>query len=131
MTENPKHAQAAVRLPLWLVPPAMRVHVAAVFKAGLDANPDRWAYNWRDNPVLLSDYLSAAERHHLALQEGEWIDEKSGCHHAACAIANYAIILDAQAAGTLVDDLPRVKTDATSAMLRYSEQYQKSRDNGQ
>jgi dATP/dGTP diphosphohydrolase len=117
-TVNPKTQDAAVRVPLNLNPPVALIHMAAVFRAGLQA-VGRFAFNWRTAPTSLSWYSAAAERHLQALKEGIWLDEKSGCPHAACVMANMAIILDSQAAGTLVDDSPGVKTGVDELLKEY------------
>lgn len=82
-------------------------YAAAVFKHGLDANPDRAPYNWRATPIKLSVYLSALHRHLDCVIDGEWEDPKSKLPHLASVITNAAIIIDAKLCGTLINDLPK------------------------
>jgi len=124
MNENPKQADANNRVPLGLVPPVAIIEIAAVLRWGA-MQPGRWTYNWRDNDILLSTYIDAQMRHIMALHEGEWLDPKSGKPHAAHIAANNCIIMDARAAGRLVDDLPKVKTGVTELLEKYSDQYKK------
>jgi hypothetical protein len=51
-------------------------------------------------------YLSAAWRHLDAYHSGEEFDPADGTHHLGNVMACCAIILDAEAAGTLDDDRP-------------------------
>ncbi len=66
-------------------------------------------YNWRHVNVCATTYIAAIMRHLDAFRNGEDCAEDSGCHHLAHIIANCNILLDAEQAGTLVDD--RFKTD--------------------
>ena len=52
----------------------------------------------------MTTYLDAANRHLMALQEGEDVAKDSLVLHAAHLMATCAIIIDAEACGTLVDD---------------------------
>ena len=117
-TKNPKHADSLNRCPLYLCPPVALVHMAAVLAEGA-SRPGRWPYNWRDEPVNQSEYLSAPMRHLLKMMDGEWIDAKSGKPHAACIMANMGILLDAEACGTLIDDLPKVKSGVAAHLEAY------------
>lgn len=73
-------------------------------------------YNWRDNSVAGSVYVSAAERHLASWFDGESIDPESGVSHLGHAMACMAIILDAEATGNLIDDRP--KPGATSRLIK-------------
>jgi hypothetical protein len=72
-------------------------------------------YNWRDEGVSASTYISAAERHIRAWLDGETDAADSKVHHLGHAIACLAIILDAETIGNLVDDRPRAAP--TAALL--------------
>jgi len=54
--------------------------------------------------VRASVYVAACARHLAEWLEGQDEDAKSGLHPLAHALACLAIILDAEAAGTLIDD---------------------------
>jgi hypothetical protein len=60
--------------------------------------------NWRATPVRASIYVDAAKRHINAWLDGEDLDPDSGLPHLGHAIACIAILIDAEAAGTLIDD---------------------------
>jgi hypothetical protein len=64
------------------------------------------AWNFRAAGVRLSIYLDAIDRHRDALLSGETYDPVDGTHHLGNIMACCAIILDAEAAGVLVDDRP-------------------------
>ena len=60
--------------------------------------------NFRAEPIKASIYVAAALRHLHAWFEGEEVDPDDGVPHLGAALANLAILADAQAQGTLVDD---------------------------
>jgi hypothetical protein len=60
--------------------------------------------NWRATGVKASTYLGAHDRHMKAYAEGEDLDDESRISHLAHARACLAILIDAKAAGVLVDD---------------------------
>jgi hypothetical protein len=98
---NPKDAIGSNKLPLHLWPPS----ATAVGCLGLlDGALKYGRTNWRASPVLASVYVSALKRHTDAYFEGETTDPDSGIPHLAGILANAAILVDAAAAGTLVDD---------------------------
>jgi hypothetical protein len=66
--------------------------------------PGRGEYNWRQNRVSSADQISAALRHIKRWQDGQERDPGSGAHELGHARARLGIIIDAIAAGTLVDD---------------------------
>jgi hypothetical protein len=111
---NPKDILGAKKAPLHLVPPALVLWVSQVlgFSGGLlpsriTGKPKEKVYgpyNWRDNPIKLSIYIDAMERHLLALKDGEWEDPEHGAPHIASIAANCAILLDASELGCMVDD---------------------------
>ena len=77
------------------------------FKAGKDGR-GYGPFNWRDQPVTLSVYLDAIERHFLAFIDGENFAGDSGVHHLAHLKAGCGIILDALETGNLIDDRPKM-----------------------
>lgn len=60
--------------------------------------------NWVQNKVQTNTYISAMLRHIAAYKEGEDLDPESGISHLGHVMAGCAILLDAQKAGTLVDN---------------------------
>lgn len=100
---NPKDAAATTRIPLWLLSPIAKAHWALAQFAGM---LKYGAWNWRVAGVRASIYCSAANRHLDAYLSGEELDPVDGTHHLANVMACCAIILDAKAAGKLVDDRP-------------------------
>jgi hypothetical protein len=100
---NPKDLLGIKKPPLHLVPAALLLWVSRVFgKSARKYGP----YNWREKKVRKSIYLDAILRHALALQDGQWQDGETGLPHAAHLAANCAILLDAEALGCLLDDMP-------------------------
>lgn len=126
MTENPKRNpkeyDADTRLPVGLCPPILTIRVAAIMRWGAN-KVGRWRWNWRDNPVSLTTYLDAIERHLLAARAGEEFDAETGESHVAHIAANCGIILDAQLAGTLVNDLPKNNPSVAPILKEYSDRF--------
>lgn len=98
---NPKDAVGSDKLPLHLFP------MTAVVGGSLGLLDGMLKYgrsNWRQAGVRVSIYVDALERHLTAYMEGEDVDPDSGLPHLFHAIACLAILIDADAAGKLVDD---------------------------
>lgn len=100
---NPKDLIGQTKLQTWLVPPSAKIALA---EALTDGAHKYGPYNWRENGVLASVYISAAERHLMDYLDGQEVAEDSGVHHLAHAMACFAILLDAIAQGNIVDDRP-------------------------
>lgn len=105
LSSNPKDIAARNKCPVHLVPPVMIREVAYVLANGA-AKYGKW--NWRTDPVQLTNYEAAASRHLLAIRDGEDIDPESGLLHWAHVAATAAIAIDARRQGTLIDDRPKV-----------------------
>lgn len=101
---NPKDAAGRKKPDLSLVPPTALREMA---RAMGDGASKYGAYNWRDHPVLARVYVAAAMRHLGDWLDGEELAQDSGVHHLAHAMANMAILLDAQAHQCLADDRPK------------------------
>jgi len=101
--DNPKTRFGLAKPPIALIPGPALVVMAEAMRDG--ANKYGPA-NWRQKPVTTSTYTSAALRHLLAWIDGEEDAPDSGVHHLGHAMSCLAIILDAQAQGTLNDDRP-------------------------
>lgn len=100
---NPKDAAATSRIPLWLLSPIAKAHWALAQFSGM---VKYGGWNWRKAGVRASVYLSAAQRHLDAYLSGEEFDPLDGTHHLGNIMACAAILLDARAAGKLIDDRP-------------------------
>jgi hypothetical protein len=103
VSENPKDRIGIKKPPLHLVPPALTIHVAEAMRDGAEKYGP---YNWRENDVSATVYVSAAMRHLLAWFDGEGYAQDSGIHHLAHAAACVGILLDAETGGNLEDDRP-------------------------
>lgn len=102
-TGNPKDAIGDTKPQMHLVPAALSIEVA---RAMADGARKYGPYNWRTNPVRMTVYISAIERHVAALKDGENLTRDSKVKHLAAIGANVAILLDAGAVGVLLDDRP-------------------------
>lgn len=83
-----KHDQG--KLDLTLVPPALAASAARAMAAG-NASYARNSWLKLDDGGLL--FYQALRRHLQAWEEGEDLDEQSGEHHFAHAVANLAFLL--------------------------------------
>lgn len=101
--EDPKGIAGLAKPQLQLVPPVINTAMAAALKIGADKYGP---WNWRTNQVEIMTYLGAMRRHIDAVLEGEDLDPESGAHHLGHVAAGCAIVLDARAHGTLVDNRP-------------------------
>ena len=110
---NPKYIQAQKegKIPLEYLPWEVLIMDSVVHKHGADKYGVR---NWRIDPILASTYEGAMMRHILAWALGEDIDPDSGQPHLVHLRANCAVILDAQAHGTLTDDRNRQQSGGVS-----------------
>lgn len=101
---NPKSAQGAKKHSLRLIPTAALVAESEAFADGVQKYG---AANWRETGVAASVYIDAAMRHMaLYFDGGEDRASDSGAKHLGHARACLGIILDAEAAGKLIDDRP-------------------------
>lgn len=109
---NPKDRLGALKVPLRLNPGVAIIYMALVFELGA------WKYgefNWRNKKVRLIIYSEAIDRHNLALRAGEDFDPESGLPHTAHIMACAAIIEDARACDSLIDD--RFEKDMSAFVL--------------
>jgi len=98
---NPKDLAGQSKPDLSLVTRAMMEAIAAALKNGVEKYGRN---NWRSTPVNALVYTAAAMRHIKAWEDGEDFAADSGVHHIDHAIASLAIMRDAEAFGTLVDN---------------------------
>lgn len=98
---NPKDLLGGNKLPLHLWP---LTATALGSLALLDGALKYGRSNFRNSGVKASIYFDALHRHMGRWFEGEDCDPESGLPHLSHALACLAILVDAQAAGKLVDD---------------------------
>lgn len=98
---NPKDAIGSNKLPLHLWPATATAMGSVGFLNGL---LKYGRANFRAIGIRASVYVDAAERHLKAWFEGEEFDPDDDVPHLAAALACIAIIVDARAAGKMVDD---------------------------
>jgi len=98
---NPKDAIGVTKIPFHLWPETASIYGALGF---LDGMLKYGRSNWRSAGVRVSVYYDACRRHLNAYFEGEENTPDTGLPHLACALACIAILIDAKAAGKLVDD---------------------------
>jgi hypothetical protein len=126
---NPKDAVAGTKIPLWLLSPIAKAKWALAQFSGMIKYG---AWNWRAAGVRSSVYLSAAQRHLDAYLSGEEVDPLDGTDHRANIMACMAILMDAQAAGKLIDDRPPsvsvrpIYAEQEGLMERLRKQYESS-----
>lgn len=100
---NPKDSIGDRKVPMWLLSGIAKAHWSIAQFAGM---LKYGAWNWRIAGVRFSVYLSAMERHIEALKNGEEFDPVDGTRHEGNLMACAALLLDARAAGKLIDDRP-------------------------
>lgn len=98
---NPKDAIGSTKMPMHLWPGTASIMGGLAL---LDGMLKYGRSNWREAGVRYTIYFDAAIRHLTAALEGEDVDPDSGLPHEAHALACLAIIVDARAAGELIDD---------------------------
>lgn len=100
---NPKQLYGDTKPNLALIPSPALVHLALALG---DGARKYGAYNWRRTSVEAGTYVAACERHLRSWFDGEDIAPDSGNPHLAHAMACLAILIDAAACGTLIDNRP-------------------------
>lgn len=108
---NPKDRIGATKVDLSICSPIALAHWAF---AQMDGVTKYGPYNWRKEPVLARTYIAAAQRHLLDYLDGQEYASDSNAHHLGHVMACCAILLDAEAQGTLVDDRPMQSYDWNS-----------------
>lgn len=101
---------------LELVPAAGILHASL---AHLEGARKYGPYNWRHKKVRMTVYIAAAQRHLLAMLDGEDLNPDTGNRHEGNVIACMNIILDAYETGNLIDDRA-VKGKAGEIIARMS-----------
>lgn len=108
---DPKGAAGKLKPQLHLLPPIFCTETAAALS---DGARKYGAWNFRRSRVIRSTYTSAILRHVMAIQNGEDRCPESGVTHLGHIAANCAILLDAEACGTLEDDRVLATPDRVS-----------------
>lgn len=112
---DPKALVGVKKVPMYLLPRVAKIEQAMAHEDGaVKYGP----YNWRDNKVKITTYLSAIERHLDALVDGEDYAQDSNIHHAGHIMATCAIILDALSLDMLIDDRPTSGLAADVQLLK-------------
>lgn len=106
---NLKQAFGDKKPPLGNVP---LVAELALMEALYDGALKYGAFNWRDNPVEAMTYVHAAERHLKLFAAGEEQARDTQVSNLGAVMACCAILLDAQAHETLLDNRRRSKVEA-------------------
>lgn len=120
---NPKDAIGDRKVPLALCSPIAEAHWAVAQFAGREKYG---AWNWRDAGVSAEVYISAMKRHVAGYLSGERVDPADNTHHLGNVMACCAILLEAEAAGVLLDNRPPIvshrpayaEVEETMAQLR-------------
>jgi hypothetical protein len=100
-SDNPKNILSNTRVDTTLTSPIAQLHCADAMHDGADKYDP---YNWRAKKIAARAYVAAMKRHLDAYMEGEDVAQDSGCKHLGHVMASAAILLDAEAHGTLIDD---------------------------
>ena len=108
---NPKDKCGMKKVPLHLIPAAADIAEAQVLALGAKKYGE---FNWRDEQIQASVYVSAARRHLAAWFDGEDCDPESGVSHLAHVRACMSILLDAISLDGVIDDRP---TEGAAALL--------------
>jgi hypothetical protein len=118
---NPKDMAAEAKVPL-VIPPLPLLHVQQVMRGG---SVDYGVANWRKEPVKVSVYVSAIQRHFLQFQAGADEDDKSSCPHLAHIAANCLLLMDAMEHGKCEDDRAFTSEEDALRMVSMLEQYRR------
>jgi hypothetical protein len=112
---NPKSLQGAKKYSLRYLPLSANI---AVNQALEDGAKKYGPANWREKGVAISVYVDAALRHINQFYDGKQDDASdSGAPNLGHAMACLAIIIDAMAEGSAIDDRPFPAKD-TDALLK-------------
>jgi hypothetical protein len=86
-----------------LIPPSAALECSLCLQQGAE---DYGAFNWREDPIEFYEMLHALQRHFNSVLDREDIDPKSKRKHLGHIMATCAILIDAEAHGTLIDNRP-------------------------
>ncbi|MEO3997163.1 dATP/dGTP diphosphohydrolase domain-containing protein [Mesorhizobium sp. CAU 1732] len=109
MPPNPKQIFGDRKPPLGNLPlTAMLAWLSAHYDGGLKYG----LFNWRTCPVEAMTYVHAAERHLRLWSAGEELTRDTRIANLGAVMACCAILIDAEAHGTLIDDRIKSAVDA-------------------
>lgn len=115
---NPKSAQGAKKYSLRHLPLPAAIEVNRALE---DGRNKYGAANWRQTGVAATVYVDAALRHLMQWYDGGQKNASdSKVHNLGHAMACFAILIDAEANGKLIDDRPHACCD-TDALLKRPE----------
>ncbi len=100
---NPKDKIGSLSVDFTLCPQSAYIEWAL---GHMDGATKYGPYNWRVEPIQARTYIAAAIRHLTDFLEDEQKAPDSGVHHLGHAMSCCAILIDAEACGTLIDDRP-------------------------
>jgi hypothetical protein len=103
---NPKSGASRAKVSLSLVPSVAILEMAQAFRDGASKYGP---FNWRKDPVSASVYLDAAFRHMELYRAGQDIASDSGIKHIVHSMSCFAILLDAELVGSLIDDRDKME----------------------
>ncbi len=110
---NPKDLAGQKKPNLSLLPPVASAHIAlAMMDGAIKYN----AWNWREKPISLLEYIAAIKRHCDDILAGETFASDSGILHLAHIGATTNILIDAYYAGVLKDDRPKFNDEIAKGM---------------
>ena len=113
---NPKAAQGAKKYSLRSLPLPAAIEVNRALEDGCKKYG---AANWRQSGVAATVYVDATLRHLMQWYDGGQKNANdSGVHNLGHAMACLAILIDAEAAGTLIDDRPYPCGNTDALLLR-------------
>jgi hypothetical protein len=100
---NPKTAYGKAKPPMQYVPPVALLELGLVMEFGASKYGPM---NWREDPISASTFYNALMRHAFLYWDGADRDLESKLKHLSHIMSCCAILLDAEASGTLIDDRP-------------------------
>lgn len=113
---NPKSLQGAKKFSLRYLPLSANIEVNRALE---DGAAKYGAANWREKGVATSVYIDACKRHlELYFDCSQQNATDSNVHNLGHAMACLAIIIDAEKAGSLIDDRPFPFPDGDALLLR-------------
>lgn len=118
---NPKTQFGVAKPGDWATPPIPYYEYSlAHLQGALKYGP----FNWRDDPISMSTYIDAMERHIKLLKEGQDRASDTGIHHLGHIMTDASIVLDALYHGTLIDDRKVNKQNSGNILEKYLEDTQ-------
>lgn len=87
------------------------IGLAIMSQAVLDGELKYGYRNWRAAPISCRKYIDAMRRHLALFEEGQELSSEGGIHHLGHIGATCAIVLDAIACGTFIDDREKAHTE--------------------